>query len=197
MAADFNINLAKDLTSSQEERERFYNGMLVYLVACAVALVLVAFLSSVNVAKYLKNKREHKQLVQTAAAVSGLDVAAFKNPDQTYRELETYARQIATLKSVLSGRKPLLPVIHNLFSNLPTGVALQSLSTDKDKLTFGLVMPPVSSESGDPVRRLRTVWERNPDLMRHVQSLRALTSERRKINNVSVFYVEFECVLKK
>ncbi len=194
---DYRINLAKSFVASESERRRFYNGMLIYLALCAVALVFTAYLSSVNVKHYLKNRRERQQLQATIAAVSGLDAATFRNPDKVYDALNADAERIGRLKTALSGRVPMLPVIYNLFSDLPRGVALQSLSAGTDKMSFGMVMPLSSDASGDFVRDLKAGWERKPELMRRVKSIRPLTGERRRVGSISVFYVEFECMLKK
>lgn len=197
MAVDYRINLAKNLTSSPEARARFYNGMLVYLVTCSALLVVVAYLSSVSLKHYMQNNQERLQLIRTATLVSGLDATAFNRPEETYAELEIYSHRMASLKTVLGQRVQLLPVMHNLFLELPDGVALQSLSADKSKLVFGLVMPPPSEEAGDPVRDLRAAWEKNEELMKRVSSIRPLTGERRTMGSKSVFYVQFECVLNK
>ena len=196
MPADFRINLAKDLTSSVEFRTKFYNGMLIYLVCCSSLLVLVSYLASSNLKSYLGNKAEQKQLWLTAEAVSGLDRSAFKNPAGVYEELDTYSRRIASLKKLLGQRVQLLPVVHNLFVDLPEGVALQSLSANRNKLSFGLVMPPPSLDA-DLVRDLRAAWEKNDELMRRVATIRLLTGERRTLGGQSMFFVQFECVLKK
>ncbi|MDF7808431.1 hypothetical protein P4E94_13335 [Pontiellaceae bacterium B12219] len=197
MPADYRINLAKDLTSSVEERTRFYNRMLLYQVGCAALLVLVAYFSSVNLNSFLRNRLEAHQLLVTAAVVSDLDLETFKNPDTIYKELDVHSREIASLRQVLESRVQLLPVIHNLFLNLPADVSLQMLSANRYKLSFGLVMPPLSEHAGDPVRDLREAWEKNEELMMRVSSIRPLTGERRTIGNTSVFYVQFECLLKK
>lgn len=197
MAADYTINLAKDITSSPEKRIRFYHGMLIYLVFCALALVCVSYLSSINTMKFMKNRQERNQLLQTTAAVAGIPASAFENPDSTYAHLETQAIQIALLQKALGQRVQLLSVIHNLFSDLPEGVSVQSLSANKTKMSFGLVMPPPSEEGGDPVKQLRSGWEKNEVLMKRVSSIRPVTGERRRMGEVSVFYVQFECVLTK
>ena len=196
MAVDFRINLARDLVRSVEERKRFYHGMLLYLCACAVLLVAVAYLSSVNLLQYLKNRQERRSLLATTEAVSGLGAPAFKNPERIHARVEEASLGIAALKGVLQRRVQLLPVVHNLFVDLPEGVALQSLSAGKDKMVFGLVMPPASAEAGDPGRQLRTGWEKNAELMERVASIRPVTGERRTMGDTSVFYVQFECVLK-
>lgn len=196
MPADFRINLAKDLTSSAEERTRFYKGMLIYLLLCSVLLVSVAYAASSNLRSYMKNKAEQQQLRTTTLAVTGLDPAVFKNPIPIYTALESHYRKIASLKKVLGQQVQLLPVVHNLFLDLPEGVALQSLSANKNAVSFGLVMPPPSQDA-DPVRDLREAWEKNEELMKRVATIRPVTGERRTIETVSVFYVQFECVLKK
>jgi len=197
MAVDYHINLAKGMTSSEEDRGRFYNGMLIYLVTCAVLMVGVAYLSSVNLKRYVDNNRHLKQLLSSASADSGLNVNAFKNPERIYSELDLYSGKITGLKKVLSHRVQLLPVVHNLFVDLPEGVTLQSLSANKSNLSFGLIMPPSSEQAGDPVRDLRSSWETNKELMRRVATIRPVTGERRMIGSKSVFYVQFECILNK
>jgi hypothetical protein len=197
MPVDYRINLAKDLTSSVEDRTKFYNRMLMYLVSCAVLLVSVAYLASMNFSIYLANKAEARQLLTTAAAVSDLDQAAFKNPDTIYKELEVHSREIASLRQILGRRVQLLPVVHNLFLDLPADVSLQTLSANKTKVSFGLVMPLPTQDSGDLVRELKESWEKNAELMRRVNTIRPLTGERRTIGDKSLFFVQFECVLNK
>ena len=197
MAADFRINLAKDITSSEEGRTRFYNGMLIYLVLCSAVLVFVAFFTSTNIQTFLKNRDERAMLLRRVAMQEGFDISAFKNPDKIYDELEAHAANIAALKKVLSQRVQLLPVIHNLFVDLPEGVVLQSLSANKSEMAFGLVMPPPAEQSRDPVQQLRAAWEKNEELMKRVATIRPVTGERRTMGSKSVFYVQFECILKK
>ncbi len=194
---DYHVNLAKDLVGSETQRRRFYNGMLIYLALCAVALVFTAYLSAINMKHYLKNRRQRRQLQSSIVAVSGLEPSAFKHPDKVYDALKADAARIGKLKAALEGRVQLLPVVYNLFSILPQGVALQSLSAGDGKISFGMEMPLSSNGSGDFVRNLKEGWETNPELMRRVKSIRPLTGERRRMGNVSVFYVEFECILKK
>ena len=88
-------------------------------------------------------------------------------------------------------------MIHNLFLDLPENVALLNLAGNKTKLEFGLVMPAPSEKAGDPVKDLREAWEGNEELMRRVISIRPTTGERRTIGEESMFFVQFECVLKK
>ena len=197
MPADYTINLAKDLTSTQEERTRFYHSMLVYLVCCSAALVFVAYLASVNTQQFLRNRQERLQLLRTVAATSDIQDAAFRDPKQLYDNLENHAEQISDLRRALEQRVQLLPVIHNLFVDMPKGISLQSLSANKEMLAFGLVMPPSSEEAGDPVKVMRDAWEKNGELMRRVATIRPVTGERRNMGGKSVFYVQFECILKK
>ncbi len=194
---DYRINLAKSLTSTVEERDRFYNRMLIYLVLGAAALIFVAYVSTINLLDYIENKQAHSQLLASASAEKGVDKAAFKNTDRAYARLQTYSSQISTLRVLLGQRKNSLPVVSNLFMDLPNEVILQSLIVDKDKLMFGLTMPPASIKSGDPVRKLKATWERNEELMTRVSTIRPLTGERRTVGGKSVFYVKFECILKK
>ena len=194
---DYRINLAKSLTSSIEERTRFYNGMLFYLVLCAMVMVGVAYLATVNLKGFGENKQERDRLQHLASAMSGLDAAAFKNPDQAYSELQAYSSEIGALKTVLKQRVKLLPVIDNLFIDLPEGASLLSFSADKKKMAFGLILPPASEERGDPVRKLTEAWESNQELIKRVSSIRPLTGERRTMGSNSVYYVKFECVLRK
>ncbi|MDZ8119282.1 hypothetical protein [Pontiella agarivorans] len=196
MAADFKINLAKDLTSTHEERVRFYNGMLIYQAVCAILLVLVAYLASLNLTTFLANKAEQREILATTEAVHGISKSTFRNPQAAYNELDAYSRRIDSLRHLLGRRIQLLPIVYNLFLELPEGVALQSLSADTALLSFGLVMPSPTADA-DAVKELRAAWERNEELMRRVLSIRPLTGERRTVGDQSMVYMQFECVLKK
>jgi len=198
MPADYTINLAKDLTSTQEERTRFYHSMLVYLVGCSAALVFVAYWGSLNVQQFLRNRQERLQLLQTVSATTDIPSTAFRDPKPFYDNLENHAGRISDLRRALEQRVQLLPVIHNLFVDMPKGISLQSLSANKEMLAFGLVMPPSSEQAGgDPVKIMRSAWEKNEELMKRVATIRPVTGERRNMGGKSVFYVQFECVLKK
>ncbi len=197
MAVDYQINLAKSLTSSNEARNRFNSGMLLYLLVCTVGLVVASYSTSINLSRYMKNRQEQRQLMATTLAVSGLNASTFKNPDQVYKELQTYSEELSTLQAALGSRTLLLPVIHNLFMDLSSDIELKTLSANKSKITFGINVPAASKGVSDPVRALKTAWEGNADLMRYVTSIRPVKGERRTTGAESVFYVQFECVLKK
>ncbi len=197
MATDYRINLSKTLTSSPGSRKRFYHGMLLYLALCSVGLVIAAYFAGLNAQQYLENRQERKQLLRTVSAVADLDESVFKDPDMIYSELQVSAGQVEQLKLALARRVQILPIIHNLFIDLPENVALQSLSANRTMLSFGLVMPPPSEEAGDPVRELKAIWESNEELGKRVASIRPVTGERRTVGSESFFYVQFECTLSK
>lgn len=194
---DYNINLAREQVRTTEERLRFYKGMLVYLSLCSIALIFSAYIASVNIQHYLRNNREGRQLLASASATVGVSCSVFNDPDRIYADLQVCSEQIVTLKNALEKRVQLLPIIHNLFENLPDHVDLQRLSASRGKITFGLVMPPPSDEFGDPVRLLTDVWKKNPELMTTVSSIRPITGERRTKGTNSMFFVQFECLLNE
>lgn len=189
---NFNINLAKDMASTEEERVRFYNGMLIYLVACAVLLVFVTSLSSVNLKNYLNNKRERNQLILMASTVSGLDSSVFTSPDKIYDELEANSLKILSLKQALDRRVHLLPLVHNLFDNLPRGVTLQMLVADRGRVVFGLNVSS-ASQAADLTR----AWERNNEVMSRITDYKQVKSESLKTGLQTGLYVQFEFTLKE
>ena len=79
--------------------------------------------------------------------------------------------------------------------DLPDGVVLQNLVASKNKITFALAMP-TSVNADDPVRDITRKWEKNEDLKKSVSSIRPLTGERRTQGDESIFYYQFECILK-
>ncbi|MEA2068886.1 MAG: hypothetical protein U9P12_06785 [Verrucomicrobiota bacterium] len=196
--ADFRINLAKTVVNSPEERQKFYNGMLIYLVLCAAAMVYVAYLSSINLTKAYRANKQSRLLAKTVSASSGYGKAFYKNPDKVYGELDIYASDLEVLRSALSRRSHFLPVMSQLFSDFPEDVALQGLtaSASSKKISFGLVVPLSDQEKGDPVRQLQTLWSGNDELMQRVLSIRPITGERRMMGGQPAFFVQFECVLK-
>ncbi|HEY5653691.1 MAG TPA: hypothetical protein VIR63_04910 [Pontiella sp.] len=197
MRIDYHINLSKDQTSTPEARKQFYNGMLIYLCLCFAALVLVAYLSSINIRSYVENKQDQNGLMKEVKAVCGIEEDSFRNPDKIYKALNADALQLQKLKQVLGRRTHLLPVIHSLFMELPEGVVLQDLSANRNKIVFDLVMPQVSEEAGNPVRDLQKAWEENKDLKQRVATIRPQTGERRSFGGETRFFVQFECILKK
>ena len=194
---DFNINLAKGVASSPAARARFYWGMIGYLCVCALGLGLAAYFLEVNLREYINARKVKNQIVNSVLAVSDLNRRDFDRPDTQYQKLSEPSAKLKELKMLLEQRVQLMPVVHNLFAELPAGVVLQSLSANQEKMLFGLVLPDSSVlDADDPVRSLSGKWEANDELMERVKSIRPVTAERRSTGSSSVFYVQFECVLK-
>ncbi|MEE9369732.1 MAG: hypothetical protein V3V05_12860 [Pontiella sp.] len=195
---DFRINLAKTMVSSEEERRKFYNGMLIYLVLCAGAMVYVAYLSSSHIISAHRDNKKSSQLIKTVSSASDFSKTFYKNPGKAYEQLDVYAADIEVLRTALSERSHFLPVMSQLFSDFPDNVALQGLtaSASTKKISFGLVMPLSDKDKGDPVRKLQTVWNGNEELMERVLSIRPITGERRMVGDQPAFFVQFECTLK-
>lgn len=195
---DYRINLAKTVVSTPEERQKFYNRMLIYLVICAGAMVYVAYLSASNMLKAHRANKQSTALIKGATTTSGFSKTFFKNPDAAYQELEVYAVDLEILRDVFSKRSHFLPVISELFQDFPDGVTLQGLTASavSKKLAFGLVLPLSNQEKVDPVRQLQATWNGNDDLMNRVESIRPITGERRMVGDEPVFFVQFECLLK-
>ncbi|MBN2161376.1 MAG: hypothetical protein JXR25_00315 [Pontiellaceae bacterium] len=193
---DYTINLARSLTASPEERRRFYRGMMVYLSVCGLGLTIAAYFLAVNLSVWWNARQDRERMLSTAVAVSGLSRMDFDQPEDQYLMLKKPSSQVESLEQLLKKRVQLVPVVYNLFAEMPEGVVLQSLVANKEKMAFGLVLPQsTASESGDPVRSLSTVWEKNDELMRRVKTIRPVTGERRTSGSNSVFFVQFECTL--
>jgi len=196
--ADFNINLAKSMVSTPEQRQQFYNRMLIYLVICAAAMVYVAYLASLNLVKAIQSNRERKVLVMTTAASTGLGKDFYKNPDQIYQQMNNYANDLETLRDLLLKRANFLPVLTQLFQDFPNNVALQDLTANASTKTiqFGLIAP-LSFEKGEsPVANLQAQWKANKELQNRTTGVRQVTSERRLVGDAAAVFVKFECVLK-
>jgi hypothetical protein len=195
---DYRINLAKSVTSTPEERKKFYNGMLIYQVVCAGLMVYVAYLSSFSIIDGLRASRHKRNLVKSVTSVSEFSKSFYKNPEQAYAELTLYSEDLTTLRSALAGRSYFQPVISQLFAEFPEGVALKSLtaSVANKKVSFGLVVPLSDDEGGDPVRKLQAAWTANEELMKRIVNIRPTTGERRVMAGKPVFFVKFECLLK-
>jgi len=195
---DYRINLAKTMASTPEARRKFYNGMLVYLVCCALGLVYVAYLSSLNIIEGIAASRQRTVLIKTVNAVSEFNKEFYKNPNEAFQMLNSYTSDLGILQTALSERSHFLPVIGQLFADFPDDVAMQGLtaSAATKKLSFGLALPLSNQEQGDPVRKLQGMWTGNEELMNRVNSIRPVTGERRVVDGKPVFFVQFECVLK-
>ena len=195
---DYRINLAKTIVSSPEERQKFYNGMLIYLVLCAAAMVYTAYFSASNLQKAHRTNQQNQALVQSVSTASGFSKTFYKNPEEAYEQLNTYATDLEVLRTALAQRSHFLPVMTQLFSDFPDNVALQGLTASavNKKISFGLVLPLSDQTKADPVRQLQTKWNGNKELMQRVQSIRPITGERRMVGDQPVFFVQFECTLK-
>ena len=74
---DYRINLAKSVTSTPEQRRKFYNGMILYLSVCAAGLVYVAYTASFNIKEGYRANRQRKQMVDTVGSVLKPNVGKF------------------------------------------------------------------------------------------------------------------------
>lgn len=197
MSVDYQINLSKDLTSSPEERSRYYSGMLIYLLVCAVLLVLSGYFMSVNLKRYMTNKQELKRSMASAESVSGLSGYIFNHPDQDFEELQSVSGELASLRSVLGVRTRLLPIIHNLFQNMPSNTELENLAANREKVAFRVNVTAASKDKEPSVSELTTAWENNEELMRYVSGFRALKAQRSRVGSRSIYNIHYECTLKK
>jgi len=195
---DFNINLAKSMTSSPVERARFYNRMLIYLVICAAMLVGVAFWGSRSILAATKANHDRKLLVETLAVTSEYGESFFKNPDQAYDEFKGYATDLETLRSALEKRSQFLPVMSQLLSGFSKEIGLQSLSaSDEDKaIEFVLVAPVIDEAGNDVLRELQDKWRSNEELRLRAHAVSQLTSEREMVGDTLMAYVRYRCIVK-
>ncbi|MBW2514682.1 MAG: hypothetical protein JRE21_08960 [Deltaproteobacteria bacterium] len=196
--ADFNINLAKTMVNSPEERQRFYHRMLIYLAICAAALVYVAYLASMNLVAVIHSNRERQALIKTNSSVLEHGQAFYRNPERTYRELEAYGKDLETLRDLLITRAQFLPVFSQLFLDFPDDIALQDLTATASSRTieFGLVAPYLNDEGESPIGKLQARWKANKELITRTTGIRQVTSERRLVGDKAAVFVTFECVLR-
>ena len=190
---DYRINLARTVTSTPEQRRKFYNGMIIYLAVCAAGLVYVAYSASLNVMEAYRENRDRRFLVKTIADVSEFSQGFFRNPQAAYNELQQYSADMALLKASLAERAHFLPVMTQLFSTFPKDVAIESLeaSSVQHSIVFGLV------GSSKSVKDLQAVWKQNAELNELVDSIKQVTGEVRVVAGEPVYFVKFECILKK
>lgn len=196
--ADFNINLAKSMVSTPEQRQRFYNRMLIYLVICAAAMVYVAFLASFNMVKVVQSNRERQARIATTSSMAESGKTFYRNPEKTYQQLDDYAKDLETLRGLLSRRVHFLPVLNQLFVDFPEDIALQSLTANATSKTvgFALVAPYRDQKGKSPVSNLQTQWKGSGELLNRTTGVRQVTSERRLVGDTAAVFVKFECVLR-
>jgi hypothetical protein len=189
---DFKINLAKAVTSTPEQRRKFYNGMLIYLALCAAGLVYTAYFTSRNIGEAFRTERQRKQVISTVSTVSGFGKKFFANPQKAYSELELYAKDMDLLKQAFGQRAGFLPVINLLFKDFPEDVAVESLEAvaARNTVSFGLVGPSKS------VRAQQAAWKKNDELGKRVRSIKQVKGELRMVQGAPVYFVKFECTLK-
>ena len=189
---DYRINLAKTVVSTPEQRRKFYNGMMIYLVFCAAGLVYTAYLASSNVIEAYSASRQRRQMVKAVSSASGFSKTFYKNPDKAYDELKLYAEDLATLKTAFAQRTHFLPVLNQLFADFPEDVAVENLeaSVAGNSIAFGLVGP------GKSVKAQQLAWKQNAELNALVRSIKQVKGEPRTVAGLPVYFVKFECVLK-
>jgi hypothetical protein len=188
---DYRINLAKTLTSTPEQRRKFYHGMIVYLALCAAALVYTAYLASANVVEAYNAGRERRTMVKAVTASSDFSRNFYRNPDEAFQELQVYAEELSALKTALGQRTHFLPVLSQLFANFPEDVAVEELeaSAARNAISFGLV------GSGKSVREQQLKWKQNDKLNRLLRSIKQIKGEQRMVGEQAIYFVQFECIL--
>jgi len=189
---DFQINLAKSVTSTPEQRRKFYNGMILYLALCAAGMVYVGYLASANMMEAYSANRQRRSMVKAVSSVSAFSKEFYKNPDKAYSELEAYTAELTLLKSAFAERTHFLPVLNQLFADFPEDVAVENLdaSAAKNSITFGLVGP------GKSVKAQQAAWRKNTTLSGLVRSIKQVKGEQRMVGGKPVYFVKFECILK-
>lgn len=189
---DYQINLAKSVTSTPEQRRKFYNGMILYLALCAAGMVYVGYLASANMMEAYNANRQRRNMVRAVSSVSTFSKEFYKNPDKAYSELQAYTADLTVLKSAFAERTHFLPVLNQLFSDFPEDVAIESLeaSAAKNSITFGLVGP------GKSVKAQQAAWRKNTKLSGLVRSIKQVKGEQRMVGGQPVYFVKFECILK-
>jgi recombinational DNA repair ATPase RecF len=189
---DYRINLAKTVTSTPEQRRKFYNGMILYLSLCAAGLVYVAYLASSNVMEAYNASRQRRSMVKAVSSVSGFSKTFYRNPDKAYDELQLYAADLALLKTAFAQRTHFLPVLNQLFANFPEEVAVENLeaSAANNSIAFGLV------GSGKSVKAQQLAWKQNAELNGLVRSIKQIKGEQRMVGGQPVYFVKFKCMLK-
>ena len=189
---DYRINLAKSITSSPEQRQKIYHGMIIYLSCCAAGLVYTAYLASANVMEAYSAGRQRRSMIKSVSASSDFSKTFYKNPGKTYEELELNARSLESLKTAFAQRTHFLPVLNQLFTDFSIDVAVESLeaSSAQNIITFGLVGP------GKSVKAQQLAWKQNAKLNGLVRSIKQVKGEQRAVGGQSVYFVKFECMLK-
>ncbi len=189
---DYQINLAKTVTSTPEQRRKFYNGMILYLAVCAAGMVYVAYLASSNVMEAYSASRQRGRMVKAVTSSSDFSKTFYKDPDKAYEELKLYAADLALLKTAFAQRTHFLPVLNQLFANFPEDVAVENLeaSAANNNIAFGLVGP------GKSVKAQQEAWGQNAELNGLVHSIKQVKSESKTVGGQPVYFVRFECILK-
>jgi len=197
--AYFRINLAKNSVKPIKQRYLFYNSILLYVFACAVVLVYLCYNATINLMETYENRHQQQILFNSLSSSPLMHRDLLRNPDRSYKNLKEYSKQIQELDKALTGRVQFLPILHQLFGNLPENVQLEQLKAvaTERSISFSLQVPITTSENGDSVRQLQTEWNANSFLMDRITSIRPVTGERRTSGDEEVFMVKFECVLKR
>jgi hypothetical protein len=185
--------LAKSITSTPEQRRKFYHGMILYLSLCAAGLVYTAYLASANVMEAYKADHQRRNLVRTVTASSDFSKTFYKSPGRAYDELQLYAKDLSLIRQAFAQRTHFLPVLNQLFIDFPEDITVEDLdaSAARSTISFGLVGP------GKSVKAQQLAWRQNEKLMQTVRSIKQMQGEQRMVDGQPVYFVKFECILKK
>ena len=189
---DYHINLSKSVTSTPEQRRKFYNGMMLYLAICSAGMVYVAYLASFNVKEAYNSSRQRKQMIQSISSVSGFGKRFYKDPSVAYGELQLYASDLTLLKTAFLERSCFLPVFNQLFPHFTADVVVESLEVYPENKSFVFEL----AGAGQSVKTQQAAWKKNVELNNLVRSIKQIKGEQRMIGGQSVNLVKFECILK-
>jgi hypothetical protein len=188
---DYRINLAKTITSTPEQRRKFYNGMIIYLAFCAAGLVYTAYLASDNVMSAYSAEKQRRTMVKAVSSASGFGERFYRNPQKAYSELELYAKDLTLLKTAFAQRTHFLPVLNQIFTDFPKEITVENLeaSAKQKTITFGLAGP------GKLIRNRQEAWKKNAKLNTLVR-IKQVKSEQQMVDGQPVYSVIFEGELK-
>ena len=196
----FTINLIKEHTAPPQQRKRMFVGMVIYLVACGVILVGMAYhatqrlvraaaLQAETVRLEARFERQHPGEKDIVAYARGLKAA-----------LDDHAVKLESVRATRGKRVDLARVLLALSAPLPGDVNIVSFEFNEDQgaLEFELVVPVGGGGEAMDASQLVGIWNGDPALMSRVGKISSSRSQRQRLEGTAVYVMHFACtVLKK
>ena len=196
---NFQINLIKNRVLGFKKRRAVFLALIMYLAACALALVYLSnrvsdkFVSSARLRQEVMDLEHKFRQLQPKQA----DLLEYSSGVKT--KTAQYIQKLEVIERVLSGRINLARLMQKFSEILPASAYINNLSLDSKKqaLDFDVVLPEDAAAGNFNTSQLISAWQKDSTVMADIEYIKSSSSQRQKISGQSVAILKFSCSLAK